>query len=123
MPICYLEYDWNNDPTYKGGTFGIFPPGRNLNYNIKPSFNNIHWAGSDTADVWRGFMEGACQSGLRASNIIAEKLKLAAPALVQPGATIAQPTTQTQTIQTEAKTVVKETSAHSKADTITVGNR
>lgn len=30
-------------------------------------FCRIYWAGTETADVWNGFMEGAVQAGYRAS--------------------------------------------------------
>jgi monoamine oxidase len=30
----------------------------------------IHWAGTETAEVWNGFMDGAVRSGLRAAREI-----------------------------------------------------
>ena len=34
----------------------------------------IHWAGTETATVWSGFMNGAIQSGTRAANEVLTKL-------------------------------------------------
>jgi monoamine oxidase len=28
----------------------------------------VHWAGSDTSEIWNGYVEGALQAGLRAAN-------------------------------------------------------
>lgn len=113
-PICYLEYDWNNDPVYKGGTFGIYPPGRNLDYEFSNTYKNIHWAGAETADVWRGFLEGACQSGIRAAGQVATQLKLETLD-TQQQSTVAQGQGQ--------KNVVTEANVQPIVDTVTVGNR
>ena len=34
----------------------------------------IHWAGTETATVWSGFMNGAVQAGTRAANEVLKKL-------------------------------------------------
>ena len=34
----------------------------------------VHWAGTETATVWTGFMNGAVQAGTRATNEILQKL-------------------------------------------------
>jgi monoamine oxidase len=34
----------------------------------------IHWAGSETSDIWNGYMDGAVRSGLRAADEILAEL-------------------------------------------------
>jgi monoamine oxidase len=34
---------------------------------LRDPIGRIHWAGTETATVWTGYMEGALQSGERAS--------------------------------------------------------
>jgi monoamine oxidase len=35
---------------------------------LRQPFGLVHWAGSETADYWNGFMDGAVSSGIRAAN-------------------------------------------------------
>jgi monoamine oxidase len=44
---------------------------------IRAPIGPIHWAGTETATVWNGYMDGAIQSGERAAR---ELLAAAAPA-------------------------------------------
>jgi monoamine oxidase len=37
-------------------------------------FFRIHWAGTETATVWTGFMNGAVQAGTRAANEVLKRL-------------------------------------------------
>ena len=37
-------------------------------------FNSIHWAGTEMGTVWRGYVDGAVESGIRAAKEIIEKL-------------------------------------------------
>jgi monoamine oxidase len=34
----------------------------------------LHWAGTETADVWNGYMDGAVRSGKRAAREVVESL-------------------------------------------------
>lgn len=43
-----------------------------LTYVLFP--RRIHWAGTETATVWSGFMNGAVQAGTRAANEVLQKL-------------------------------------------------
>jgi monoamine oxidase len=38
----------------------------------------IHWAGTETADEWTGFLDGAVRSGQRAAAEVAVRLSAAA---------------------------------------------
>ena len=41
------------------------------------SFVRVHWAGTETATEWRGFMNGAVQAGQRAANEVLDGLACA----------------------------------------------
>ena len=41
------------------------------------SFARVHWAGTETATEWRGFMNGAVQAGQRAANEVLDGLACA----------------------------------------------
>lgn len=45
------------------------PPGVMTEYAraLRAPFDRIHWAGTETATVWTGYMDGAVQSGQRAA--------------------------------------------------------
>jgi monoamine oxidase len=34
---------------------------------IRPPIGRVHWAGTETADYWAGYMDGAVRSGERAA--------------------------------------------------------
>lgn len=41
---------------------------------LREPVGNVHWAGTETADVWIGYIEGALQSGARAAEDVAARL-------------------------------------------------
>ncbi len=61
-------YDWNSDPFSKG-TWCTYKPGTWSNYgaDMRKIENRLVFAGSDVANGWRGFIDGAIETGLRAS--------------------------------------------------------
>src|SRR5262249_22189913 len=66
-PTAYLEYDWSADPWTRGCYAGFMPPGVLTNYGpaLREPVGRIHWAGTETAEVWNGYMDGAVRSGQR----------------------------------------------------------
>ena len=38
--------------------------------NLKQMFIRLHWAGTEAADCWPGYIDGAVQSGIRAAEEI-----------------------------------------------------
>lgn len=61
--------NWTLDPWVRGGPTGSTPPGLLTNYGpalIEP-VGRLHWAGTETATYWRGYMDGAVRSGERAA--------------------------------------------------------
>lgn len=69
-PTEILVKDWSEDPWSRGCPIGVCGPltlsvhGEALTRPV----DRIHWAGTETASVWTGFMEGAVRSGERAAS-------------------------------------------------------
>ncbi|MBW3657447.1 MAG: FAD-dependent oxidoreductase, partial [Actinobacteria bacterium] len=66
---AYLEKDWQAEPWARGGYVGVTPPGVLLSYGraLREPVGPIHWAGTETASTWNGYMDGAVRSGERAA--------------------------------------------------------
>jgi monoamine oxidase len=68
-PTGYLEHDWANEPWIRGGaSFGL-PPGTWTEYGsaLRAPVGRIHWASTETATEFCGFMDGAISAGERAA--------------------------------------------------------
>ncbi|XP_032226643.2 amine oxidase [flavin-containing] isoform X2 [Nematostella vectensis] len=73
-PIRYFEKDWMSDK-YAGGCYvGTFPPGVLTRYGkvMRDPFGRVHFAGTLTASMWVGYMDGAVESGERVAIEVAE---------------------------------------------------
>jgi monoamine oxidase len=71
-PVAYVDHVWEHDP-WSGGCYGAFmPPGvwTRLGPSIREPQGRIHWAGTETATVWSGYIDGAISSGKRAADEI-----------------------------------------------------
>ena len=68
-PDRYLERNWAEEEWSRGCYVGYTPPGVLTAYGpaIRAPVGPIHWAGTETATVWNGYMDGAIQSGERAA--------------------------------------------------------
>jgi len=68
-PLEYFVQDWPGDPWSRGGPVGFAAPGVLLSYGpaLRQPIGPLHWAGTETATYWNGYMEGAVQSGDRAA--------------------------------------------------------
>jgi monoamine oxidase len=75
-PIDYFEKDWPRDPWSLGGPVAYMSPGVMLNYGdtIREPVGPIHWAGTETATFWNGYMEGAVRSGERAAREVLDAM-------------------------------------------------
>jgi monoamine oxidase len=69
-PIDYFEVDWPSEEWSRGGPVAYAGPGVLLDYGstIRQPVGPIHWAGTETATYWNGYMEGAVRSGERAAS-------------------------------------------------------
>ena len=74
-------HNWAADP-YAGGTWGGWRPGWATTGlpELLASESPLLFAGSETAQRWPGFMEGALESGIRSSRQLLESLQAAAGA-------------------------------------------
>jgi monoamine oxidase len=74
-PEQYLERDWQQEK-WSGGCYGtLFGPNVWTRYGhaLRERVGPIHWAGTETASVWAGYMEGAVRSGADvAATVLAE---------------------------------------------------
>lgn len=68
-PRAYAECDWGAEPHARGGYAGVPAPGLFLNHGpaLREPVGLVHWAGTETAAAWSGYMEGALESGERAA--------------------------------------------------------
>ncbi len=68
-PVAYAERDWASEPWSGGGPVAIFAPGALSTHGpaLRDPVGRIHWAGTETAQLCMGFMEGAVSSGERAA--------------------------------------------------------
>jgi monoamine oxidase len=68
-PRAYFDQVWAQEVYTGGCPVGIMPPGVMTEYNtaLRAPSGRIHWAGTETATVWTGYMDGAVQSGKRAA--------------------------------------------------------
>ncbi len=72
----YHELDWGAEPWSGGCPVGGLPPGvltSSFQHLRKPE-GRIHWAGTESATEWMGYMEGAIQSGERAADEVLRRL-------------------------------------------------
>lgn len=72
-PIDYLDHSWGNEPFAPGGPTAAVPPGawRAVGPWLRRPIGRVFWAGTETADEWTGFLDGAVRSGARAAGEVA----------------------------------------------------
>jgi monoamine oxidase len=70
-----VGYDWNAD-SYARGTWCVFRPGQLTRYlrELQRPEGRVYYAGADNANGWRGFVDGAIESGLRAGREVTAAL-------------------------------------------------
>ena len=75
-PIDYIDHCWGAEPFAPGGPTAAPPPGSWTNYGwwLGKPHEPIHWAGTETADEWTGFLDGAVRSGKSAAAAVAARL-------------------------------------------------
>ncbi|MGE0219270.1 flavin monoamine oxidase family protein [Mycolicibacterium sp.] len=68
-PTDYLDQCWSAEPFAPGGPTAAVPPGSWTAHGrwLRSPVDAIFWAGTETADEWTGFLDGAVRSGLRAA--------------------------------------------------------
>ena len=74
-PIQYIDHVWAQEVYTGGCPVGVTPPGVLIEYGpaFREPIGRIHWAGTETADAWAGYMDGGVRAGQRAaSEVMAE---------------------------------------------------
>ena len=68
-PIDYVDYSWGTEQFAPGGPTAAVPPGSWTAHGqwLRKPVDIIFWAGTETADEWTGFLDGAVRSGVRAA--------------------------------------------------------
>ena len=76
-PIGYVEHDWTQEQWTRGGPTAIHGPGTLVPYgpSVRRPLGRVHWAGTETATYWSGYMDGAVSSGQRAASEVLAKLR------------------------------------------------
>jgi monoamine oxidase len=71
-PRSFAAYDWTSDPRTRGGEIAYPAPTALVQAGDLPRapHGRVHWAGTESAHGWHGFMEGALRSGRRAATAI-----------------------------------------------------
>lgn len=75
QPLEYAEQAWEEEEWSGGGPTSNFGPGgwTSCGAHLREPSGRLHWAGTETATVWSGYMEGALQAGERvAAEALAE---------------------------------------------------
>jgi monoamine oxidase len=69
-PIEYVELSWAEEEYSRGCYAGFLPPGVLTSYGeaLRAPIRRLHWAGTETATEWNGYMDGALQAGERAAH-------------------------------------------------------
>lgn len=77
-PINVLEFEWSKQEFFLGGPCPASPPGLLSSVDgaaVRKPFKNVHFVGTETALVWKGYMEGAVCSGSRGAEEVIEALR------------------------------------------------
>jgi monoamine oxidase len=68
-PLDYVEMDWGAQRYSRGCPVAVPAPGVLTTYGsaLREPVGRIHWAGTETATYWNGYMDGAISAGRRAA--------------------------------------------------------
>lgn len=75
-PINIIEQEWIKHEWFLGAPSPVMVPGfltSAAGRSLREPYKNLHFVGTETSDVWEGYMEGAVRSGERgAAEVIAQ---------------------------------------------------
>jgi monoamine oxidase len=68
-PTELIEHNWSEEPWTRGCYAGYMPTGVWSDYGraLRAPIGRLHWAGTETSEVFAGYMDGAVRSGERAA--------------------------------------------------------
>lgn len=75
-PVDFGYMRWDGEEYSRGGPVATTRPGAltDLGRALREPVGAVHWAGTETADYWTGYMDGAVRSGERAAREILDAL-------------------------------------------------
>jgi monoamine oxidase len=79
-PIDYIEQRWWDEPFSQGCPCPAMPPSLMTEVSgdvtrlLRQRHGNVYFVGTEMADVWRGYMEGAVRSGERGAEEVLREL-------------------------------------------------
>jgi monoamine oxidase len=78
-PTAFVEKNWLDDPWSRGCYVGVMGPGAMTAWGpaLRRPCGRIHWAGTETATEWMGYIDGAIQSGQRAAEEVLDRARAA----------------------------------------------
>ncbi|KAL4882487.1 hypothetical protein BJY04DRAFT_187163 [Aspergillus karnatakaensis] len=78
-PLKTFEMEWSKEE-FLGGPCPVIPAGDEgvavVGGELDKPFGKVHFVGTETATVWRGYMEGAVRSGQRGAREVLDALKM-----------------------------------------------
>ncbi len=74
-PLAYVEQDWTTESWSRGCYAAYAPPGIWTRFGaaLRAPVGHIHWAGTETATRWTGYVEGALEAGERVATEILKR--------------------------------------------------
>ncbi len=68
-PRALIEHNWSDEVWTRGCYVGYMPPGvwSDFGEALRAPVGRIHWAGTETSEIFNGYMDGAVRSGERAA--------------------------------------------------------
>jgi len=68
-PLEIVEQHWPGEPFTRGGPVTLSSPGALTGFGaaLREPIGVLHWAGTETATQWCGYLDGAISSGIRAA--------------------------------------------------------
>jgi monoamine oxidase len=76
-PTHFVEKNWLEEPWSRGCYVGVMSPGTMTSWGkaLREPCGRIHWAGTETATKWMGYIDGAIESGERVAQEIVTRTK------------------------------------------------
>ena len=76
-PVDYFDHNWVTEEWSRGCPTGNLAPGLLRKYGsaLRTRHGRVHFAGTETADYWIGYMDGAVRAGERAAREVKRALR------------------------------------------------
>ena len=77
QPVEVMEQHWPAEVFTRGGPVAVGSPGAltELGPALRQPVGTLHWAGTETATKWCGYLDGALSAGIRAADEVLHALK------------------------------------------------